>query len=229
MRSGTQPAQSLPAPSATAPPIRDLQRRTRPVALAGERLLPVLRALEELLPDRGLRRGTTIAVGGDTGATSLALALAAGPSSSGSWCAAVGALSLRSGTQPGLGLVAAAELGIALERFPLIADPPPAEWPTVVAALLDAFDVVLAWPPPHLRLAHARRLVARARERGAVLIACGRPLDGATVRLAVTASHWYGLGQGHGRLEGRRLEVVLTGRGAAGRERRATVPVPLVA
>src|SRR3954463_126996 len=103
MRSGTQPAQSaVPATSPPpASPLRDLQRRTRPVAMAGERLLPVLRALEELLPDRGLRRGPTVAVGGGVGATSLALALAAGPSAAGSWCAAVGALPLRSGTQPG--------------------------------------------------------------------------------------------------------------------------------
>ena len=145
--------------------LRDIADRARPVALAGERLLPVLRALEELLPDRGLRRGSTIAVGGGPAATSLALALVTGPSAAGSWCAAVGA--------PTLGLVAAAELGIALERFPLVASPPPAEWPTVVAALLDAFDVVLAWAPPHLRAVAGRRLVARARERGSVLVVCG--------------------------------------------------------
>src|SRR5205807_5430750 len=108
------------------------------------------------------------------GSTSLALALAAGPSSAGSWCAAVGA--------PSLGLMAAAELGVDLARFPLVAAPPPAEWPTVVAALLDAIDVVLAWPPPYLRAGHARRLMARARERGAVLMVPGS-FDGADVRL----------------------------------------------
>ena len=42
------------------------------------------------------------------GATSILLALLAGASAAGSWCAVVG--------MPSLGLVAAAELGIALDR-----------------------------------------------------------------------------------------------------------------
>ena len=48
-------------------------------------------------------------------AAALALALAAGPSAGGSWAAAVG--------MPDLGLVAAAEAGIALERFALVPYP----------------------------------------------------------------------------------------------------------
>ena len=43
----------------------------------------------------------------------------------------------------------------------------------MVAALLDACDVVLARPPAHLKAADARRLTARARERGAVLVVAG--------------------------------------------------------
>src|SRR5690606_40193124 len=87
-----------------------LAERVRPTTLAREQRLPVLRPLEVLVPGAGLRRGSTVAVGsapGVTGATSLALALAAGASQNGSWVAAVG---LRS-----LGLAAAAELGVALE------------------------------------------------------------------------------------------------------------------
>ena len=103
--------------------------------LAHERLLPTVPAIASLLPDGGLRRGSTIAV---SGSTSLALALAVGPSGAGSWCAVVGA--------PALGLVAAAEMGIALERFPLIASSGRA-WTRTVAAALEAFDLVLAWPP----------------------------------------------------------------------------------
>ena len=93
-----------------------LAERVRPVTLAREQRLPVLGPLEPLLPDGGLRRGITVSVGsapGIGGATSLALALAAGPSISGSWVAAVGV--------PSLGLAAAAELGIDLERFVLVA------------------------------------------------------------------------------------------------------------
>ena len=74
--------------------------------LAGERLLPLVPALAATFPAAGLRRGATVVVdaGADAqGAVSLALALAAGASAAGSWCAVVGV--------PDLGPVAAAELG----------------------------------------------------------------------------------------------------------------------
>ncbi|MDQ6948456.1 MAG: hypothetical protein M3256_19920, partial [Actinomycetota bacterium] len=60
--------------------------RARPVALAGERLLPVLPALRPLLPHGGLRRGSVVSV---VGSTSLTLAVVAAASAAGSWCAAV--------------------------------------------------------------------------------------------------------------------------------------------
>ena len=191
--------------------------------MAGERLLPVLPALESLLPGGGLRRGSVVAV---CGSTSIALSLLAATSAQGSWCAAVGL--------PALGLAAAAELGVALERFPMVASPRrgsgPGGWAWVVAALLDAFDVVLAAPPRDLRAADARRLTARVRERGAVLVATdGRGVawpEPAEVRLTVVSATWEGLGRGHGLLRGRRVEVVAGGRGAAARERRAQLWLP---
>ena len=190
------------------------------MALAGERVLPVLAALEPLFPARGLRRGSVVTVGGST---SLALSLLAAASGEGSWCAAVGL--------PSLGLAAAAELGVALERFPLVASPRRGSgaggWGWVVAALVDAVDVVLARPQSPVKAADARRLTARVRERGAVLVVCG---DGwperAEVRLDVVSSVWEGIGQGHGRLLGRRVEVVAGGRGAAARERRVPLWLP---
>ncbi len=204
----------------------ELVERAAPVSLAAEQRLPVLAALEPLLPARGLRRGSVVAV---EGSSSLALALAAAASTEGSWCAAVG--------RPALGLVAAAELGIVLDRFPLVPapgnGPGPGGWAWVVAALLDALDLVVAWPPaPALvRPADARRLAARARERGSVLVVAGRGWpDAADVRLAVTRSEWHGLvgaaGVGAGRLRGRRVEVVGGGRGAAARERRSALWLP---
>jgi hypothetical protein len=183
--------------------------------LADERLLPVLPALEPLLPGRGLRRGTTVAV---ARSAALALALVAGASAAGSWVAAVGL--------PELGIVAAAETGIALERLALVPFPGARAWPAVVAALLDAVDVVLVGPPAGLPAAQARRLAARARERGAVLLPLGAWSEPADLRLAVASSAWQGLGQGHGRLEARRVEVVATGRGAAARERRVLLWLP---
>ena len=85
----------VPVPASSA---RSLEEAVGPVTLAGDHVLPVLPTLEDLLPGQALRRGSTVAV---VGSTSLALALAAAPSASGSWCAAVGL--------PSLGLLAVAE------------------------------------------------------------------------------------------------------------------------
>ena len=190
--------------------------------MAGERLLPVLALLEPLFPAGGLRRGSVVSV---VGSTSLALSLLAATSAQGSWCAAVGL--------PSLGLAAAAELGVVLERFPMVASPGRGSgaggWAWVVAALVDAFDVVLARPPSGVRPADARRLTARARERGAVLVlsgASGAWPEAAEVQLTLASSVWEGVGRGHGRLRGRRVEVVAGGRGAATRERRVELWLP---
>jgi hypothetical protein len=199
--------------------------RTRPVALAREALLPVAPAFEGLLPEPGLRRGTTVAVGGGPGATSLALALGAAASASGSWAGAVGL--------PSLGLEAVGELGVALERL-LLVEPPLDRWATVVASLLDAVDLVHVALPPRVRLGDARRLAARARERGAVLVVHAPGAEGAgawpeppAVRLTVAEAAWEGpAGGGAGRLTARRVEVVGGGRGAAARPRRAALWLP---
>jgi hypothetical protein len=183
--------------------------------LADERLLPVVPALQSLLPGRGLRRGATVTV---SRSAALALALVAGASAAGSWVAAVGL--------PDLGIVAAAEAGIALERLALVPAPGARTWPTVVAALLDAVDVVLVRSPARLPAAQARRLAARARERGAVLVPLDAWPEPADLRLAVTSSAWSGLGQGHGTLQARQVEVLVAGRGAATRERRALLWLP---
>jgi len=78
-----------------------------------------------------------------------------------------------------------------------------------------------------VRPGDARRLMARARERGAVLVALGQPWpESVDVRLTVTAAVWGGLGQGNGHLEARQVEVVASGRGAASRERRLRLWLP---
>lgn len=211
-----------------APPeLAVLAARARPVTAASGRLLEVVPALAPLLPDGALRRGSTVAVaaaGSAGGALSLALALLAGPSAAGSWCAVVGL--------PELGAVAAAGAGAALERLALV--PRPGEqWPVVTAALLEGADVVLARPAGRVRPGDARRLSARARERGAVLVVLDPPgpragswPEGTDVRLAVTSARWSGLGAGHGHLRGREVEVVSSGRRAAARERRGRLWLP---
>jgi len=195
----------------------------QPVALAGDQALPLLPAFDELLP-QGLRRGATVAVGGGPGATSLALGLGAAASTAGSWVGVVGPAPV--------GLAAAGELGVALERL-VVVDPPAAQWPTVVAALVDAIDLVYALPPGRVSVGDARRLGARARERGSVLIRLPFPAPRADPwplpadhRLTVAASSWVGIGDGAGRLEARRVAVVAGGRGAASQKRRAWLWLP---
>jgi len=198
------------------PELREIAGKVAPVALAGEQLLPVAPALERLFPGKGMRRGTVVGV---TGSVALALAVLAGPSQAGSWSAVVGL--------PDLGALAAEELGVDLARCALVPDPGPT-WPTVVAALLDAIDVVAVRPPGggRVRAADAGRLAARARERGSVLVVVGAWPEGPDVRLTAAGAEWRGLDRGHGALTGRRLSVVGSGRGAAARERRATVDLP---
>ena len=179
---------------------------------AGDRRLPLCPELHRWLGE-SLQRGVTVAVtGSPAGAVAVSLQLAAGPSTSGSWVAAVGL--------PDLGLVAAAESGIELERLALVPftegrrpgvgvgphapeafgtraglSRPPGKttWPEVVAALVDGFDVVLARPPAHLKAGLARRLVARARERGTVLVGVGGWPEGASLRIEVASAGWEGL------------------------------------
>lgn len=186
--------------------------------LAGPRggrrpVLPALPAIAPLLPGGVLRPGTVVSV---TGSASLALALLAGPSRAGAWCAAVGV--------PGLGLLAAAEQGIDLDRLVLVAGPG-AAWATVVATLVEALDVVLVGPSRDRSAADVRRLAARVREREAVVVALGE-WPGADVRLAQTRCRWDGLGVGHGQLRARRVEVQAGGRGAAARPRSAVLWLP---
>ena len=164
---------------------------------------PVLPALAGLLPD-GLRRGTVVSAG-RWGL--LCLALAAGASSAGAWCAVAGV--------PELGVTAAAGLGLEPSRMLLVADPGPG-WPQVVASLLDGCEVVLLRPPGHPSAQVRRRLAAALRRSGGVLLVAGE-WEGAQDRLAVTDQEWTGIGDGHGRLRARRVRVVADGRGAAAR------------
>jgi hypothetical protein len=176
------------------------------------RVLPVLPQLRTLLPAAGLRRGSTIAV---RGSTSLLLALLAEATATGSWAAAVG--------MPHLGLVAAEELGVEVSRLALVPRPG-VEFASVTAALLDGVDVV-AVASGNTTPSVARRLSARARHRGAVLLSLGS-WPGAELDLSCENGRWIGLDSGHGRLRTRQVEVRVTGRGAAARSRFAELMLP---
>lgn len=191
--------------------LSEVAGRARPVSLAAEQLLPVLPAFESILPD-GLQRGQTLVVEGNPGASSMALAAIAEASQAGSWAAAVGI--------PSLGVGAAAELGVSIERLLMVATPAKELWPTVVAALIDAFDLVLVdWPGASANF--ARRLAHRARERRSVLVALSSAgsfnvwREVADLRFSVTQARWEGLEWGHGRLSSRLALVEMGGRRSA--------------
>jgi hypothetical protein len=229
--------------------LRQVAERAAPVTLARERTLPVLEALQPLLPDGALARGSVVGVRGGAGATSLALALAAGASQAGSWTVVLGL--------PSVGLAAAAELGVALDRLALVALPAhdPTAWAPALAAVVGAVDVVVLDGRVALRAGEVRRLTARARERGTVVVPVvpgdlavpppaprdrsarparegrGRadvPVGPWTTDLTLTAeaSAWEGLGGGHGHLRRRRVAVAAEGRGRAARPRRTELWLP---
>lgn len=200
--------------------LRALDERVRPVTLAERQVLPVAEALRPLFPGGGLRRGSVVAVGPDGAgaATSLALATVAEASGQGSWVAVVGL--------PTLGLVAAAELGVALDRLAVVATPGRGRWADVVAALVDAVDLVVLGPA-RVRPGDARRLAARARERGAVLLPVGTEWPEAPdLALRADAGRWEGIGTGYGHLRARRVRVGATGRRDAARPRSTEVWLP---
>ncbi|GAA1877137.1 hypothetical protein GCM10009836_68190 [Pseudonocardia ailaonensis] len=183
-------------------------------------MLPVAAPLVPLLPAGGLRRGTTVSVSGGPGTMSLLFALLAEASAEGAWAGVIGV--------PGLGAVAAAEAGVRLERLALVPRPG-ADLVAVAAALLDGLDLVVVAGAARagVRAADRQRLEARARQRGAVLLALGA-WPGADLSLGCSGSRWRGTDRGAGRLRSRCAVVRATGRGtgAAGRETALLLPGP---
>jgi hypothetical protein len=196
----------------------EVAQRARPVVLAGERRLAVPGPLGRILPGGGLQRGSVVRVEGvaGSGATSLLLALLAAATAAGEWAVVVDGDGV-------LGGLAAAEAGVALDRLAVVRAVPAGLYGRVVATLLDGITVVGATIPRGFRLADARRLEARARERAAVLVAAGSWPGEAALRLRAEHSSWSGLGRGEGLLGERVVRVAVSGRGAAGRERVADV------
>lgn len=192
---GTMPAGSVRAGSTLADDV-----------LPDTGTLPVLPALQELLPGGGLQRGSVVATGGWS---LLCPALAAAASAAGAWCAAVGL--------PQLGIRAAIDAGLDPGRLLLVGEPGPG-WPQVVASLLDGCDIVLLCPPSRLPASARRKLEATVRRHGSVLLVAG-DWDGSQARLTISEQEWTGLGAGHGRLRARRVQVLADGRGAWSRPR----------
>lgn len=200
-----------------------------------DRVLPVPDELRSILPDHGLRRGSTVQIKSSVGATSLAITLLTKPLNSGHWAAVIGL--------PGFGIEAASNLGVPLKRLALVPQPG-ADWREVTAALLDSIDLVLLTPPTQCRPGDARKLAARARQRHSVLVICppeqhathalgNRSSAGssayttwpesADIDLTITSTDWLGLRSGHGRLRSRTISIAASGRRSAGLTRRANL------
>lgn len=184
-----------------------------PVSMAHERVLPVAAELAELLPEGGLVRGRVMACRG-VAATSLALAAIAPATSVGSWVAIVDV--------PTLGLDAARESGVALERIVAVSSrSEPDRWADLVVAASDGFDLVLTRVPNGVRASAARTVSSRVRRNGAVVVVLGDPgVVGCDGVLETVHVSWDGLGRGYGHLRRRTVDVRVSGRRIPGHQHR---------
>lgn len=193
-------------------------------------LLPLGDAISHLVPTGSLRTGSLVRVSGGAGATSLAMALVAGPCRAGARIGCVGFAEL--------GWEAAENMGLPLDRVVVVEMPGDAggDLPVkVMAALVDAFEIVVLGPEVAVTPSIARRLKARARERRSLLLRVDVHVPGLhrsrpsrawpdeDVVLEVTESAWEGLGRGWGHLSRRRVIVQVTGRGSSSCGRRHRV------
>jgi hypothetical protein len=191
-----------------------LRERATPVIAASERRIPVDPELALLLSGGAFQRGTTTVLVGPQGrgTTSLGIALMAHPSSLGHWCGVVG---LRD-----LGAAAMTELGLDLRRAVFVPEPR-AAWAEAAAELLDGVDLLFLCPPSRVPYAAARRLMARAKERRAVLLVRVERAEQWPVppesKILLQSSSWQGLGRGEGHLVARRVRVCAEGRRGASR------------
>ena len=206
-------ADGLPAEAPSADPSKPedarpalglLGERVRPITLAGDRRIPVSGVLAAILPQGGLRRGSVISVEGEpgAGATSLALHLMAAVTATGEWVAVC--------HEPRLLAPSVLEAGVAPERLVVVRDVPRSRRVDVLAALVEGMSLVAIGGSAGVRPAQARRLAARARERGTIVVALGPWADRAEVRIRADRGSWRCEG---GRLTERALQVEVGHRG----------------
>ena len=176
-----------------------------PIVPVRDRCLPVDDAFVPFLPDGGLRRGHVVGCGGPA-AVSLAIGLAAGAVSAGSWLAVVGV--------PMIGVEAVAEMGVPLERVVSVdVVGGPGAWAERVAAAIDGFELVLTRPPAGAER-YLRKIGHRLQARGAVLLPVGPTSPGVScdIELSTLDAEWVGADRGAGHLVGRLASVRSGGR-----------------
>lgn len=216
---------ALPAPTAlpstrTASRAQEVHRLRSEISRMQRRrsdvpFLPLDPALEELLPDSGLRVGSSYSI---SPSPSLLGALLAAPSQKGSWCAIIG--------MPTIGVEAMSDLGVELERLILVPDPG-SRWLTVAMALSEVIPIIAVHPRSRVADADIARLNARLRDRGCTLLVTAPwPQSEATIR--VEEVEWHGLGSGWGLLADRTVTLRASGRRfESGRRVRVQMPTSL--
>lgn len=157
--------------------------------------VPTPTALRALLPS--LRIGSVHSVE----PRSLALLCLAAAMPTGGWSAIVG--------MPDVGVEAAADAGVAIDRLVLVPRPGRA-WGDVVASFAEVMPVVLAAAPATIAPAEAARLEARLRSAGSCLIVHGAWPSPAT-RIRRVDIAWGGLDSGLGRIARAEAELEVTG------------------
>lgn len=222
------------APELLSPELRERLGRIAPMVLAAEQVLPVPDVFEPLLPGTGLQRGWITRVEGDPSARALAWAMLGEVTTSGGWIAAVNI--------SGISLAAAREVGVAIERVLVVTSPNDSTWSATVGALIGSVDVVM-FGTPQRRVAPSehRRMASRARERGSVLMELATSSTTSTttrgryssqleydISFVARPVEWEGLGEGHGCLRSRALDVEVSGRRIGGGSRQAQFELPAV-
>jgi hypothetical protein len=171
------------------------------VTAATTQALPLNPAVAALVPGGRLKPGAVISV---IGSRWLLFTLWGAASGAGAWAAVVGAADASA--------VAVAQAGVALERVVLVPEPG-VNVAAVCAALLEAMCVVVGRNIV-LSDAEKRRLAARARERGTIIIS-ETPWPGAWLNFQIRNRTWEGADHGEGWLQRCQLDVERTGRGQA--------------
>ena len=187
-----------------APPARAaveaLQQRIHAMEVTKmeHRVFPVSPAVSSLFPEGGLSRGAIYQV---DSSSSLLWALLAQPSTRGTWCALVG--------MPDMGLAAAEEMGVNVDRLVLVPYPGQ-QWFSVLAALIDVVGIVAlgSLPAPSDRILST--LTGRLREREATLLVRN---DWPRTEASIQVRHqWSGITQGRGMLDEHRVLISATPR-----------------
>jgi len=199
-----------------------------PLVLAKEQRISVSSPFEQLLPGAGLQRGWATSVVGSSTGRVFAWALLGALTRSGGWIATVDV--------SGISLTAANEVGLSIERVLVVSGTDAQNWAPTMGALVGAVDVIVYGSPRHrIQPSTFRKLGSRCRERGTVLmqlpsghVAPSRetlPVE-ADVSFDVRPAGWSGLGDGHGRLVSRTIDVTVSGRRVPGRPRKGTFMIP---